>query len=1252
MRTPRQIFHSLTRLRKILLSLLLALSVIIALLSSIVSTQAGSRWALQAIARLLAVELGDTRGNLLSGLDIASLDYTRDELALHAEKVSLRWQPLALFYTSLSVQSLKVDYLRLRLPATSPPAAEPYVWPNLAQPLRIEVEKLQLRRLEVQQGDRQLALDNIRSSFSLGAFQLRLTQLQLAAAQAQLQLSGTVALRYPYAVNAKANWQYAPAVDANLPAPPAPPVPPVPPVFAGKLQLKGDIKQLKLEHELTQPLQLSSHAEVAPGLHDPRQSPNAVVVSSWPEQSLPASLAQWLRESAVFGQLKPVTASQGQLELRGWLDHIALAASITANTADGRWELSAKAAGDPARRIQLERLALIAKPSGAETAKPSADNRQRENVIALTGEIEPRALRWQLQLKAEHVNFEDFIAGWPSDLAASGVLAGDYVAATQALHLSLSQLDARGELRQLALSAQGDIGYDGDDWRSSAFKLAIGANQLALKGQLGKALALEWTINAPQLNQIDPSISGSIVSTGLLGGTRAQPSLQASAQIKQLVWRDYALDNLNLKLAPQASALQQPAAPQRYDLLLDASHLQWQNLRLAQLNLKGGGTLAEHLLEGAVASPEFGTLSFGLASSWKDEQWRGQWRQLTLELKQMPRWYLSASAPMLLDKTRGELGKLCLTSPSMQALDSRSALQPEALPYSDASVELLKKIAGDSLLASALAQQEMPNLCINGSWSASAGSQAKLHFNAVPARIWQHWFKADVILQGVLDGQLDWRAQANKPAVLEAHLQTRGVQFTYQFQGGNTEVYPLVQGSLDLSLKNNLLSAVLLSDWGKYGVINADAKYGLGDQKLQGKLNAALYDLAPLESLLPFLNDVQGSASASMTLAGSLAKPQLQGSLQLQNGRANLPKLGLSLKDISLQMRSQSATGIQVDGQLSSGDGTLMLKGELNNLGADDWSWHSNIYGANIRIIEQPQLIATVSPNLQLAANAQAINLTGTSEIPWARAALKTLPASATQVSDDVVVIESKTRLPAHSSQTLPFYTNINLFFGDDVRFKGFGLDSQLSGKINVLKEQNRPTLTTGYVAVGKGNYKAYGQDLVIERGRLIFQGPYDNPGLDIRALRVMDTVTAGLEIGGTLQHPKSTVFSIPASSDSEAMAVLLTGKPLSQSSQADAYSIIGAIGSLGMDKGQMMTADIAHLFRLDEMTIKSDKGLEQSALWMGKYVTPKLFIRYMVGLFDQAFTLGMRYQLNERLRLEAESGKTQSLDMIYKIER
>jgi translocation and assembly module TamB len=88
------------------------------------------------------------------------------------------------------------------------------------------------------------------------------------------------------------------------------------------------------------------------------------------------------------------------------------------------------------------------------------------------------------------------------------------------------------------------------------------------------------------------------------------------------------------------------------------------------------------------------------------------------------------------------------------------------------------------------------------------------------------------------------------------------------------------------------------------------------------------------------------------------------------------------------------------------------------------------------------------------------------------------------------------------------------------------------------------------------------------------------------------------------------------------------------------------------VESSQSITAEIAQFFRIDEFEIKSDKGIDQSQLWVGKYLTPKLLVRYVVGIFDQAFSLGMRYQLTEKLRLEAESGEQKSVDVIYKIER
>ena len=148
------------------------------------------------------------------------------------------------------------------------------------------------------------------------------------------------------------------------------------------------------------------------------------------------------------------------------------------------------------------------------------------------------------------------------------------------------------------------------------------------------------------------------------------------------------------------------------------------------------------------------------------------------------------------------------------------------------------------------------------------------------------------------------------------------------------------------------------------------------------------------------------------------------------------------------------------------------------------------------------------------------------------------------------------------------------------------------------------------------------------------------------------DETKVGLEVSGTLQSPVANVFSVPSTSESQAMMMLVTGKPAGEASKADASVLLGAMTGVGVDSDGTMGTKITQLFHLDELEVKSDEGIEQSQLWMGKYLTPKLLVRYAVGIFDSVFTLGMEYHLTKSLRLEAESGETQSVDVVYKIER
>jgi translocation and assembly module TamB len=1259
-------------LKKILLGFLLVVTVLILSISAIVATQSGSRWAMQKISVATQVTLGEIRGNLLTGLDVANVNYDKNELSVSAKNIKFRWQPFALFYASVSVQSFMAETVRIKIPPKKD-QTEPdhFDWPSLSLPVSVELGKLQLKDISVERDKSQFFIDTVTGALSLGRFRFRAKELVVSNKEFYSKNNGSLVLDYPYSFNLKTDWRFSSRVTRGL-------------AIAGQLTASGDVKKLVIKNNLAQPFAVETIADLVPALHIKKQKPSAKIVSKWLEQNIPRDFIERIggKEQPPF--FNTLLTTQGELLLEGWLDQYKISGVTNSKTADAIYKIEASLEGNnlsaegnqaPEVKLKIDQLKLV-----RETLASDARDMEKSD-LHLTGNLNfSSAIDWDLLFQGRHINVGHFYPGWPSDLQIDlnsrgrisnrkSAFADNWNSFVAQASVK-SQLAMQGELRATQFAANANLVIGDAKLESSDIKVTFGANRLSLAKKIARTkkikeqedLTFEWKIDAPLLNQIDPGLSGSILSSGIFNGdfvssfansvSLAKPSLKVTTEIRQLSWRNDAIEKLNLTVNSNKSHV--------YALSLDANNLLIQGQPLTRVALEGNGSLEDHSLKGTVKSLSGGALEFSLSGSWKENIWQGIWHSLSLDLKKIPGWYLSSSSPIVADKTHVDLGKVCLTTEVIGA-DRLALRRPQASPVYQSVIDPSSDITGQLLERSQVAIQETPQICATSSWKDQSDFFAKIEAAAVPLNHLRSWLKPEVTVAGVLDSQLDIHWSPKDAVSAGLSVQARGAQLSYQFRGGGTDVYQLKEGSLKATLKNNQVDSMLVLDWGKYGAVNADAKYSLVDKKIRGKITALLSDIAPLESLLPSINDIQGSASANIDVAGRIDSPQITGNFSIVNARANVPKLGLDFTEMSLQMASKSAGLIHIDGQVLSGKGRLILRGDLTNLGAENWHCSGNIFGADISIIRQPELSATISPNLTFTADAGAINLNGSTEIPWARTAIKSLPASATALSNDVTIVRSTDSFQqlTTSKHSIPFYTNVILYFGDDVRFKGFGLDGQLSGKINVFKEENRQAQTTGFVAINQGVYKAYGQELSIARGRLLFQGPYENPGLDIRAIRLIDTeiagktITAGIEVGGTLQRPKSTVFSIPARDDSNAMALLLTGKNKDQLSIGDAYVLINAVDNMGVENGSSITEDITRFFRLDEITIKSDKGLDQSVLWVGKYITPKLFMRYVVGLYDQAFSLGMRYQLTDRVRLEATSGKEQQgVDMIYKIER
>ncbi|MGD9392143.1 MAG: translocation/assembly module TamB domain-containing protein, partial [Chromatiales bacterium] len=221
---------------------------------------------------------------------------------------------------------------------------------------------------------------------------------------------------------------------------------------------------------------------------------------------------------------------------------------------------------------------------------------------------------------------------------------------------------------------------------------------------------------------------------------------------------------------------------------------------------------------------------------------------------------------------------------------------------------------------------------------------------------------------------------------------------------------------------------------------------------------------------------------------------------------------------------------------------------------------------------------------------------------------------------------------------------------GDKVTLSGYGLDARLTGEFRTIQVK-QSLVTDGFLTIHDGTYDLFGQILNIETGRLVFNGPLDNPGIDFRIVREVDDVTVGLNVSGTLVRPTSNVFSNPPMSDTEAFSYLLLGRSMEGASSGDGAMLMAMAKTLGVEGGSGFLSSLGEGLGLDA-SITTSEGFQESELQLGKRIGENLYLKYVMGLVESFQTLVIEYRINKNLRVEVQTGTDTGADVIYRIER
>ncbi len=425
------------------------------------------------------------------------------------------------------------------------------------------------------------------------------------------------------------------------------------------------------------------------------------------------------------------------------------------------------------------------------------------------------------------------------------------------------------------------------------------------------------------------------------------------------------------------------------------------------------------------------------------------------------------------------------------------------------------------------------------------------------------------------------------------------------------------------------------------------------ERRLAGNVQIENLSASVFNSLLSPGETAEGTLYGDLRLAGTLSEPQVFGQAGIRQMRVDSTKLPFEMLPSSFEL-AFNGNKSTLSGELKTPKGGLTLQGDADWKTLAQGSTRIAAKGVKMRVTMPPAVEFDLTTDVHCEASAEKISLNGLIDLPWARVQIYDLPASATDVSADTVRLDRPRLKSDDNSEAIPIESNLFINIGEDVRVDAMGLKARMTGKLHVVQNNGKLGLT-GQINVPRGQFKAYGQDLIVRRGEFMFAGAADNPLINLEAIRnpdkTADDVIAGIRVTGQADMPEVTIFTEPEKSQTESLSYLMRGEGLDPAGEDDNSMITSALINLGLSQGSRAIESLGNAVGISGLGVDTEGVGEGSKVAVSGYVLPGLKVKYAVGLFDSLATLTLRYRVIPRLYIEAASGVDQALDVLYSFE-
>ena len=863
---------------------------------------------------------------------------------------------------------------------------------------------------------------------------------------------------------------------------------------------------------------------------------------------------------------------------------------------------------------------VVIRGKGSEVASHLTDFSILSNVgrVQIDGQANwEKNVRFAAALNLSGLNTKEVLPQTPLTVDGSFVIWGERQ--NGRWKAKLQDLTVLGELRGQSLALTGTVESHGNGIvEAPELYFAVGNNTFEFSGKADFAkdipeLDFKTKIDAPDFGLVDPNLLGSVKGTLAVTGTTRLPVINADLTARNIDYFGTTLRRGHLTGRMHS----RDVVSGRLTLQLTDFKTQGVDIRKATIELRGN-ELRHNLTVHTEGTP----ISVDAKISGIYERMLGNWAGALAELKVKTAYGpVTLEKPMRLayvpDLNRANVSKACLAHTHAR-LCLENDLKIDLTNRSD-----LRILIGLPKFDLAFIKQYFPGRFVaDGIIKANADVTLPAGLSELPR------------------GRVTVRAQ-DISTKYRMDLSDLKVGFnSVQLSFANAK--DSIEGNWKIDIKDNgdIEGSLRMSDLFNTRTVDGTLKFVAVDATLVNSF------LSPGES-------AEGQWFGNLRFAGTLEEPLIYGRTGLFNAKLDSTKLPFEMlpSDIKLTFNGNSST---LEGHLKTPQGEVALNGSADWRTIGEGKAIVTTKGSNLRVTLPPDIEFDLTTDVTCEASNDLIKLDGAISIPWAKVSVSKLPASAVDVSDDVVRLDRPRAKKKAAGKPIPIESNLRIHIGDDVRVEAMGLKARLTGNLNVIQDNGTLGLT-GQISVPSGSFKAYGQDLLVRRGEFHFVGAVANPLLDLEAIRnpdrTADDVIAGIRVTGSVDSPQVAVFTDPAKSETEALSYLIRGEGLDPSGDSDNTMITSALINLGLSQGSHVFESLGDAVGISGLGFETEGVGDSSQLVVSGYVLPGLKVKYGVGIFDSLATLTLRYRVIPRLYVEAVSGVDQALDLLYSFE-